>query len=89
MADDSSVAGAFAGLELVAVVVAAYLASGYAPVAYCRGRRHDTGKERSQRWLPGLYTPSTEVVDRVRWERGEDRHASTLRWVDGVWHDAN
>lgn len=46
-----------------------YLASNFAPCALVAGRAHTTGN-RSQRWLPGMYVPSSEVVDRVRWERG-------------------
>jgi len=48
-----------------------YLAAGCHPAARVKGREHTTGN-RAQRWLPGLYEPSTEVVDRVRWERGPD-----------------
>lgn len=48
-----------------------YRAAGWHPAAVVRGRPHDTGN-RSLRWLPGLYEPSTEIVDRIRWERGRD-----------------
>ena len=48
-----------------------YLAAGWHPTAIVRGRPHDTGN-RALRWLPGLYEPSTEIVDRVRWERGKN-----------------
>lgn len=48
-----------------------YLASGWHPTARVKGREHTTGN-RAQRWLPGLYEPSTEIIDRVRWERGYD-----------------
>ncbi len=44
-----------------------YLAAGWRPVARVRGRDWTTGNK-AQRWLPGLYVPSTETVDRVRWE---------------------
>lgn len=46
-----------------------YRAAGWHPTAVVRGRPHNTGN-RAVRWLPGLYEPSTEIVDRVRWERG-------------------
>lgn len=46
-----------------------YLAAGWIPAALVEGRAHTTGN-RAQRSLPGLYEPSTEIVDRVRWERG-------------------
>lgn len=26
------------------------------------------GGNKADRWLPGLYVPTTEIVDRVRWE---------------------
>lgn len=46
-----------------------YLASGWVPAALVKGRPHTSGN-RALRMLPGLYEPSTEIVDRVRWERG-------------------
>lgn len=45
-----------------------YRAAGWRPVATTPGRPWVTGKEKSTRWLPGFYQPSTEIVDRVRWE---------------------
>lgn len=44
-----------------------YRAAGWVPVADVRGRGWNTGNK-GQRWLPGLYVPTTEIVDRVRWE---------------------
>lgn len=44
-------------------------ASGWWPTAMARGREWTSGNK-SDRWLPGLYQPTTEVVDRVRWEKG-------------------
>ena len=35
----------------------------------------------SSGWLPGLYAPSTERVDRVRWERGPDAAAADWKLV--------
>ena len=45
-----------------------YKAANWTPRAKVKGRPHNTGN-RAGRWLPGLYEPSTEIVDRVRWER--------------------
>lgn len=45
-----------------------YKAAGWVAVAEVEGRRWDSGNK-SQRWLPGLYEPTTEIVDRIRWER--------------------
>lgn len=44
-----------------------YIAAGWKTTGTVKGRGWDTGNK-SQRWLPGLYAPTTEVVDRVRWE---------------------
>lgn len=44
-----------------------YRAVGWRQVADVNGREWTSGHA-SQRWLPGLYEPSTEIVDRVRWE---------------------
>lgn len=46
-------------------------ASGWWPTARCHGREWNTGNK-ADRWLPGLYLPTTEVVDRIRWEIGPD-----------------
>lgn len=62
-----------------------YLAAGWVPVAFTKGKPHTTGN-RSQRWLPGLYTPSTEIVDRVRWERGKGvQRNEALMWDGTLW----
>lgn len=45
-----------------------YKAAGWTPVASVKGRGWDGGNK-SDRWLPGLYEPTTEIVDRVRWEK--------------------
>lgn len=55
-----------------------YRAAGWVPVATVKGRPHTTGN-RALRWLPGMYEPSTEVVDRVRWEIGPDAVATRVR----------
>jgi hypothetical protein len=47
---------------------ACYRAAGWVEVAEVKGRDHTTGN-RSLRWLPGFYEPSTEKIDRIRWER--------------------
>ena len=44
-----------------------YKAAGWLVAGKVKGRPWVTGNK-VQRWLPGLYTPSTEIVDRVRWE---------------------
>lgn len=45
-----------------------YKAAGWVPVAEVEGRPW-TGGNKGQRWLPGLYEPTTEIVDRIRWEK--------------------
>lgn len=61
-----------------------YLASNWRPVEVVRGRGHTTGN-RANRWLPGLYDPGTEIVDRVRWERGERARPAAARWDGARW----
>jgi len=56
-----------------------YRAAGWHPCARVKGRAH-AGGNRPGRWLPGLYEPSTEIVDRIRWEIGPD---AGLRMVNG------
>lgn len=56
-----------------------YLAAGWTPVAMVKGRPHNSGN-RAARMLPGLYEPSTEIVDRVRWERGPMASRVGARW---------
>lgn len=58
------------------------LAANFHPEAIAIGRAHDTGN-RAARWLPGLYEPSTEIVDRVRWRLGESR--GPLEWDGHRW----
>lgn len=48
-----------------------YKAANWRPTAIVKGQPWTHGAK-STRWLPGLYEPSTEIVDRVRWERGPD-----------------
>lgn len=48
-----------------------YRAAGWWPTAEVDGRAWITGNK-ATRWLPGMYEPSTEIVDRVRWECGPD-----------------
>lgn len=45
-----------------------YAAAGWWPCAVLKGREWTTGNK-AQRWLAGMYEPSTEIVDRVRWEK--------------------
>lgn len=54
-----------------------YRAANWHPTAVVRGRGWD-GENKPGRWLPGLYVPSTEIVKRVRWERGPD--SAPTRW---------
>lgn len=44
-----------------------YRAAGWRLVAKVNGREW-AGNNKPGRWLPGLYLPSTEIIDRVRWE---------------------
>ena len=44
-----------------------YRAAGWTPAASVRPEAWDHGNK-SDRWLPGLYAPTTELVARVRWE---------------------
>lgn len=48
-----------------------YRAAGWIDVVGVRGRRWDehNTRDRAQEWLPGLHEPTTEIVDRVRWEK--------------------
>lgn len=62
-----------------------YRAAGWVPVALVKGRL-DAGGNRALRWLPGLRAPSTETIDRVRWEIGPDAATTRVRRdSDGVW----
>jgi hypothetical protein len=45
-----------------------YRAAGWQDAGAIKGRGWDSGNK-ADRWLPGLYEPTTEVIDRVRWER--------------------
>jgi hypothetical protein len=44
-----------------------YEVAGWLPVATCKTAAWTSGNK-SLRWLPGLYVPTTEPVDRIRWE---------------------
>jgi hypothetical protein len=44
-----------------------YRAAGWVRAAGVKGREWNTGNKR-ERWLPGLYIPTTEIIDRTRWE---------------------
>lgn len=61
-----------------------YRASGWTPVEVIRGREHTTGN-RALRWLPGLYDPGTDIIDRVRWERGERSGQQGALWDGSRW----
>lgn len=47
-----------------------YKAAGWHEAAKTIGRPW-TKDARRQPWLPGTFEPTTEVIDRVRWEKGE------------------
>lgn len=44
-----------------------YRAAGWEATAKTTGRPWTMGNK-SLRWLPGLYVPTTEIIDRTRWE---------------------
>lgn len=44
-----------------------YAAAGWVRSAEVRGRGWNSGNK-GQRWLPNVYEPTTEIVDRMRWE---------------------
>lgn len=48
-----------------------YKGAGWVPVADVKGRPWNGafGREHRQHYLPGLYEPTTEIIDRVRWEK--------------------
>jgi hypothetical protein len=54
-----------------------YKATGWIPVARVSGRGWDTGNK-GTRWLPGMYEPTTEIVDRIRWERRPTAHIQAV-----------
>lgn len=45
----------------------AYKAAGWSRCATVKGRPWTTGNK-ADRWLPGLYQETTEIIDRIRWE---------------------
>jgi len=59
-----------------------YRASGWSPQAEVTGRPW-TGGNKATRWLPGFYEPSSEIVDRVRWEK---RPTEDVRAVSRLMH---
>lgn len=62
-----------------------YRAAGWVAVALVDGREWDTGNK-ADRWLPGLYQPTTETVDRVRWEIGPSAAITRVRRNEhGTW----
>lgn len=50
-----------------------YLAAGWRRTAKVKGREWTSGNK-ANRWLPGMYEPATEIVDRVRWEQAAEGH---------------
>lgn len=73
---------------------AAYRACGWVPYGPIRGKSWDTGNK-ADRWLPGFYEPSSEVVDRVRWEWRPPAHVRAVcklvsaigRWAAAATRD--
>jgi hypothetical protein len=61
-----------------------YRASNWTPVGWVKGDSHTHGN-RALRWLPGLYEPSSEVIDRVRWERGPRAGSCGVTWDGARW----
>ena len=62
-----------------------YRAAGWVPVALTKAEDWDHGNK-SLRWLPGLYSPTTEVIQRGRWEIGPRAATSRVRRnAEGVW----
>lgn len=61
-----------------------YRAAGWVATAVTGPREWTTGSQ-AGRWLPGLYVPSTEIVDRVRWEIGPDAATTRVRRAGGGW----
>lgn len=45
-----------------------YKAAGWRCVADVKGRGWNSGNK-ALRWLPGFYEPTTEIIDRTRWEK--------------------
>lgn len=56
-----------------------YRAAGWVPTALITPRDWN----RSTRWLPGLYVPTTQLIWRVRWEIGPD--AANTRVAPDAW----
>jgi hypothetical protein len=69
-----------------------YKAAGWAPVHETKGREWTSGNK-AGRWLPGFYEPSTEIVDRVRWERRPVEHVravlNMIRALGRWWESAS
>jgi hypothetical protein len=59
-----------------------YVAAGWRPVAYVDEDTH----ARRRAWLPGLHQPSTEAIDRVRWQRHLAVDSPTaVVWTGARW----
>jgi hypothetical protein len=61
------------------------LAANFRPVSMTTGRPWTSGNK-TGRWLPGFYEPSTEIVDRVRWEYGPRAGAVGCAWDGARWN---
>jgi len=70
-----------------------YRAANWTPVALTEGRSwsgtRGRGTAARPAFLPGLHEDSSDVVDRVRWERGPRARARAVAWNGSRWeHDA-
>ena len=66
-----------------------YLAANWSPVAWSKGRKHDTGNRKGRdrtMAMPGIIEPKSEIIDHVRWERGERAPSVTpnVEWDEGA-----
>lgn len=56
-----------------------YKAAGWVAAHRTKGREWgETNKP--GRWLPGLFEPTTETVDRIRWELGPNAAKTRVEW---------
>jgi hypothetical protein len=51
-----------------------YRAAGWVPREEITPGRDHTSGNRTNRWLPGFYEPTTEKIDRIRWEWRPTHH---------------
>jgi len=56
-----------------------YKAAGWVATHRAKGRAWDEGNKPG-RWLPGLFEPTTETIDRIRWEIGPAAATTRVEW---------